>query len=84
MLDNSEEFQNMMNTVKEIAKGDRADQFVEVLEQAKTTIQQTRYDNWNGGMYGLTIFLELDVKTFVQIKDGRFSGIVEARTFEYP
>jgi len=69
MLDNPEEFQNLVHTVKEIAKADRADQLLEVLEQAQPTIQQTSYDNWNGGTYGYAISLEVDVKTFIRIKD---------------
>ena len=69
MLDNSEEFQNLVHTVKEIAKADKIEQLIEVLEQAQPTIQQTGYDNWNGGIYGYTVSLEVDVKTFIRIKD---------------
>jgi hypothetical protein len=69
MLDNSEEFQNLVHTVKEIAKADKADQLLELIDQAQATIQQTSYDNWDGGMYGYTVFLEVDVKIFIQMKD---------------
>lgn len=32
---------------------------VAILAHAKATIQQTNYDNWNGGIYGYAIYLEV-------------------------
>jgi hypothetical protein len=69
MLDNSNEFKSLVYTVTEIAKADKLDLIVELLSSAQITIEQTDYDNWNGGTYGYTIYFVIDVKTFINIKD---------------
>jgi hypothetical protein len=69
MLDNSEEFIGLVYTVTEIAKADNVDDILELLLNSQITISQTAYDNWNGGTYGYTIYFEVDVKTFIGIKD---------------
>lgn len=40
----------------------------EVLENAKARIEHTRYDNWDGGQYFFTLFLDLPIKVFAQIE----------------
>lgn len=69
MLDNSEEFKSLIYTVTEIAKANKQDILVELLSIAQITIEQTEYDNWNGGQYGYTIYFVIDVKTFIDIRD---------------
>ncbi len=39
---------------------------VAVLAHAKATIQQTNYDNWNGGVYGYTIYLSRSTEVFTR------------------
>ncbi len=40
----------------------------EVLENAKTRIEETGYDNWDGGQYFFTLFLDLPMKVFAHIE----------------
>jgi hypothetical protein len=40
----------------------------EVFENAKARIEETGYDNWNGGTYLSTLFLDLPLKVFALIK----------------
>ena len=69
MLDNSTDFIGLVHTVTEIAKSDNLDELTDLLVNSQITIQQTDYDNWNGGTYGYTIYFEVDVKTFIRVKD---------------
>lgn len=69
MLDNSEDFKGLVYTVTEIAKADNFHEVVELLTNSQLTISQTHYDNWNGGQYGYTIDVAVDVKTFIAIKE---------------
>lgn len=69
MIDDSREFQSLLYTVTEIAKADGADDIVGLLTNSQVTIQQIDYDNWNGGTYGYTIYICVDVKTFINYRD---------------
>lgn len=69
MLDNSDEFIRLVYTVTEITKSDNESELVNLLTNSQITINQTHYDGWNGGTYGYTIYFEVDVKTFIRIKD---------------
>ena len=40
----------------------------EVLENAKPRIEETGYDNWDGGLYLFTLFLDLPLKVFAPIE----------------
>jgi hypothetical protein len=69
MLDNSDEFKALVYTVTEMAKADKLDVLVELLLNSQITIEQTNYDNWNGGTYEFTVYFVVDVKIFINIKD---------------
>ncbi len=69
MLNDTEEFKSLVYTVTEIAKADNLEIVVELLVNSEITIEQTDYDNWNGGTYGYTIYIVVDVKGFINIKD---------------
>ncbi|MGE9312242.1 hypothetical protein ACLOAU_11365 [Niabella sp. CJ426] len=69
MIDDSNEFQSLLSTVTEIAKADGAEDMIDLLTNSQITIQQTDYDNWNGGLYGYTIYICVDVKTFINHRD---------------
>lgn len=69
MLNNSEEFKGLVYTVNEIVKADKSDALFGLFSNAQITIEQTNYDNWNGGTYGYTIYFVIDVKIFIKIKD---------------
>src|SRR5438309_1677090 len=40
----------------------------DVLENAKPRIEETGYDNWDGGLYLFTLFLDLPLKVFASIE----------------
>jgi hypothetical protein len=69
MLDNSDEFKSLIYTVTEISKADKQDLLVELLLNSKISIEQTEYDNWNGGTFLYSIYIVVDVKLFISIKD---------------
>lgn len=69
MIDEIDNFKLLFHTVTEIAKADGVDAITDLLLNSIATIQQTSYDNWNGGTYGYTVYLEVDVKIFINIKD---------------
>lgn len=69
MIDDELEFQQLVHTVTEIAKADNANEIVELLSSSQVTINRTDYDNWNGGTYGYTIHVAMDVKTFMNYRD---------------
>ena len=69
MLDNADDFKSLVYTATEIAKADKQDELVELLSSCQISIQQTDYDNWNGGTYGYTIYFVVEVKTFIKIRE---------------
>jgi hypothetical protein len=69
MLEDSDEFKSLIYTVTEIAKADNLDVLVELLLNSQITIEQSSYDNWNGGTYEYTVYLVVDLKVFLSIKD---------------
>ncbi len=81
MLDNPEEFKTLQNTVTEILKEDGQDNYVELLTNAQISIEQTGYDNWNGGTYYYTVYIVVDVKAFVNYKEYIDSIESEIREF---
>lgn len=42
---------------------------VAILAHARARIEQTNYDNWNGGTYGYTVLLELPAHLYAQLTD---------------
>lgn len=69
MLDKQDDIRPIIYTVTEILKADKLDELSELLSNAAITIEQTGYDNWNGGIYFYTIYLTIDIETFVKIRD---------------
>lgn len=69
MLENQDDIRSIVYTVTEILKADKLDELYELLSNAQVTAVQTGYDNWNGGIYYYTIYLTIDIETFVKIRD---------------
>ena len=69
MLDNTDDIRNIIYTVSEILKADKLDELIELLDSAKISSEQTGYDNWNGGIYFYTLYLTIDIETFIKIRD---------------
>ena len=55
MLDRQEDIRPIVYTVTEILKADKLDELMELLSNGQITIEQTGYDNWNGGIYFYTL-----------------------------
>lgn len=69
MLDSQEEIRAIVYTATEILKADKLVELTELINNAQITIEQTGYDNWDGGIYFYTIYLTIDIGTFVKIRD---------------
>ncbi len=69
MLENQDEIRTIVYTVTEILKADKLDELTDILNSAQITLEQTGYDNWNGGTYFYTLHLLVDIGTFVKIRD---------------
>jgi hypothetical protein len=69
MLNDQDELQIIVYTVTEILKADRQDELTELLNNSAVTIEQTGYDGWDGGTYFYTIYLTVDIATFIKIRD---------------
>ncbi|MCK5138076.1 MAG: hypothetical protein KAR19_19990 [Bacteroidales bacterium] len=69
MIDNPDELRKITYTVSELLKADKQDELYEILNSSEINIEETGYDNWDGGTYFYTIFLNVNVETFVRIRD---------------
>jgi hypothetical protein len=67
MLDNDEEFKSLVHTVSEICKAQQLDILVDFFSSAAITIEQTNYDNWNGGTYCHSIYFVIDIKLYLKL-----------------
>lgn len=68
MLDNAQEFKSLIETVKKIAEADGDENILSILSRSEITVEQTGYDNWNGGIYYYTIYFRLDVHKFIELR----------------
>lgn len=69
MIGNPEELRTTIYTVSEILKADKLDELSEILANSNISIEQTGYDNWNGGTYFYTLYLTIDIVTFIKYRD---------------
>ncbi len=69
MIDNTEEFKSLIETVKKIAEADKSEELLSLMTKAEITIRQTGYDNWNGGIYYYTVFFQVEVKKFIELRN---------------
>lgn len=69
MLEKQDEIKTIVYTVTEILKVDKLEELIDILNNAQITIEQTGFDNWNGGTYFYTLHLLVDIGTFVKIRD---------------
>ena len=68
-LNNPQDLKSIVYTVTELLKAERLEVLFQLVNDASITIEQTGYDNWNGGMYLYTVFLSIDIKEFVNLRD---------------
>jgi hypothetical protein len=69
MFNNKDDLNTILYTVTEILKADKLDELIELMSYSQISIEQTGYDNWNGGIYYYTLYLTLDIEIFVKIRD---------------
>jgi len=69
MLEKPEEIRKVIYTTSELLKADGKTELFELLNSSDINLEETGYDNWNGGIYFFTVYLNVDVETFVKIRD---------------
>ena len=69
MIGNPDELPKIVYTVSELLKADKEDELFDILSKSEVNVEETGYDNWNGGTYFFTIYLNADVESFVKIRD---------------
>lgn len=69
MFSNKDDLNTIIYTVTEILKADKLDELTDLISNSQISIEQTGYDNWNGGIYFYTLYLTVDIETFVKIRD---------------
>lgn len=58
----------VLGTLTELFRLQGNQQVVRILENASARIEETGYDNWDGGQYLFTLFLEVPLKVFAPIE----------------
>jgi hypothetical protein len=69
MLEKQDELRKIIYTVSELLKADNETELSQILNNSEINIEETGFDNWNGGIYFFTIYLNIDIETFVKIRD---------------
>lgn len=69
MIEKPEELRKIVYTVTELLKADSKNELEQILNNSEINIEDTAYDNWNGGIIYYTIYVNVDVETFVKIRD---------------
>lgn len=69
MFSRQDDLNTVIYTVTEIAKAEKLNEIVDLITQSQISIEQTGYDNWNGGIYFYTLYFAVDIEIFVKIRD---------------
>ena len=69
MITSQDEIREIVYTVMEILKADKLEEIVDIITNSQVTIEQTGYDNWNGGTNYYTVHIITDIGSFVKIRD---------------
>lgn len=69
MLEDNEEFRKVIYTVCELLKADSEDELLEIINSSEIHFEESGYDNWNGGIILFTININVDVSTFVTLRE---------------
>ena len=69
MIEKPEELRRIIYTVSELLKADKEYELLEILDSSDINIKETGYENWNRETYLYTIYLNVNVETFVKIRD---------------
>ena len=63
-------FSPVLSTAISLMRSRNQETFCELILKAEVNVQNTDYDNWNGGTYGYTVFLNLPVKVYASLQKG--------------
>lgn len=61
-------FSPVLSTAISLMRSRNQETFCELILKAEVNVQNTDYDNWNGGTYGYTVFLNLPVKVYASMQ----------------
>lgn len=68
-IDTPEEFQKIVFIVTELLKAEKEIELYQILSDAEINIEENYYDNWNGGTSYYCVHVNIDIGTFVKIRD---------------
>lgn len=80
-FENKEEFRPILTTAKELLIASGEVELVKILNNAEILVIQTSYDNWNGGIYYYTMYVNVSVPDFVKLQSNNIEDI-EKRILE--
>ena len=80
-FENKEEFRPILTTAKELLIASGEVELVKILNSAELSVIQTSYDNWNGGIYYYTMYVNVSVPDFVRLQSCNIEDI-EKRILE--
>ncbi|SEA41687.1 hypothetical protein SAMN05192529_11782 [Arachidicoccus rhizosphaerae] len=69
MLENPEEIRKVIYTTGLLLKADGNIELYQLFNNSEIVFEKAGYDNWNGGVYFFTVFLIIDVETFVKNRE---------------
>lgn len=61
-------FAPVLSTAASLMKYRHLEECCDLIARAEVTVQNTEYDNWNGGTYGYTVYFSLSVKVYAALK----------------
>lgn len=68
-------FRPVYNTAIALLQARKLDEICRLLSDATIDVVNTDFDNWNGGTYGYTVYIGIDVKTYATIDANRIKEI---------
>lgn len=74
-FENKDEFRPILTTAKELLKANGEIELVKILNNAELSVLQTDYDNWNGGIYYYTMYVNVDIPDFVKLQSYNIEDI---------
>ena len=58
----------VLATLLELFKNQKQHKVCEILENSRATIEETGYDDWDGGRCLFTLYLDLPIKLFARVE----------------
>lgn len=71
MAEPAEDIEPYLSTTADMLAAEGMPWAVDILRSADCRVEETGYDNWNGGTYTWTVFLAMDPAQYAQLGDSR-------------